>query len=135
MILLFLDDLAVRHDTVEELMSKAGHIVLHAFNPYEAMDLLSTYPKQICILMLDHDLQYYIQSENGKKIEKTGHEVITYMAEHLPKDKYPPIAIAHTHNANGKFMVEDLQKLGVYAQHRPFCREMIIALCREFELQ
>lgn len=132
MIILITDDLDVRHNIVEEVLGKAGHTILHAFDYYECLEILSSYQKTIGLLMLDHDLNCYSTSDkDGKQIEKTGKDIVRFIGSNLPRAKYPTLAIVHSLSPEAKYMVEDLQRLDIYTQHRPFSEKMVLALMKE----
>ena len=132
--ILIVDDLQTRHNIVEEILGKA-HTIFHAFNVFDAIDVLEACQQRMALCLLSFDLKTFSTSEDGDQVEKTGIDLIEYIDCHFDESKYPAIAYVHSHDERAKEMVEDLKELGVFAQHRPFSSLMIKAILREFETQ
>jgi len=68
MLILFLDDQEIRHEGAEKHFAKE-HTLLHAFDMYEAVDVIKSCKQRIGLAMLDHDLFHY-ENLNGIRVSQ-----------------------------------------------------------------
>lgn len=133
MIIIFLDDQDIRHTLAEKYLS-VDHTILHAWNYHEMIGLLNSCQKRIGLIMFDRSLGDYIE-ENGKQIERTGHDVIHYMRDNIASEKYPAMAIVHSYDPQAKDMAEDLNKMGINTRQIPFSGDMLKVLVQKLRPQ
>lgn len=120
--ILILDDLQTRHTIAEKILGK-DHTLFHAFDVYDAMDILEQCQQRIGLCLLNQSPDPEI-------------DLIEYIGCHMQKDKYPAIAYVHSHNDNqSKDMVDDLRAMNIYAKHRPFSSKMISSVLQECTVQ
>ena len=101
MIILMLDDDAdIRHTAVEKYLSKE-HIVLHAFNCQEGLDLILQCQGKIGLALLDHDMADFLIEEDGMKIERHGAYFLHRMLNEIPEEKWPAQFLCHSGNPVG----------------------------------
>jgi len=132
MYVLFLDDMQERHDLIEKYLGP-HHCVLHAWNYDECIGILNA-ELQLGLIMFDRDLGDFVV-ENERKIERTGHTVIHYMRDHIPQEKFPPMAIVHSYNEQAKYMAEDLHKMGIATRQIMFSGDLVKQLVQELAAQ
>jgi CheY-like chemotaxis protein len=136
MIVLFMDDQQVRHDLVEKLFSASKHIVLHAFNAIEALEIIKNSPNRVGLALLDHDLMQIVEEEDGRKWEMHGVWFVSQMLANIEADKMPVSFIIHSYNAAGaKYMYDDLVKNGHIASMVPFSGDMLKELIAKITVQ
>jgi CheY-like chemotaxis protein len=134
--ILFLDDQSVRHELVEKYLSAAGHIVLHAFNMEEGIDIVSNFVQPIGLALLDHDLDSFVVDDDGIKYELTGLSFVNKMLEDVPSEKWFHRAIVHSYNPNGaKYMCDTLNKNGIHAKMDNFSGDMLKRVVGELSIQ
>lgn len=125
MIILFLDDQDIRHETAEKLLSKE-HTVLHAFNADEAIEIISTYKDRVGLAMLDHDLNDKVEEADGYKYERHGVYFIAKMFAEVPEDKWPAQFVVHSHNPEGvRNMISDLRRRDQTCSAATFSGDMV----------
>lgn len=111
MYILFLDDMNVRHTTVDRHLLK-DHSILHAWSADDAIQILMSCEHKIDLAFLDHDLQEICIREDGSEYEKHGVYFLSKMFSDVPEDKWPLQFIVHSHNPVGvKNMVSDLTNM------------------------
>jgi CheY-like chemotaxis protein len=142
MIILFLDDQDIRHECAEKHFSGAGHKVLHAYSPTEALEIVMSCKARIGLMCLDHDLGIIAEDsetlfgvERIVKKEVTGLDFVKGLIT-LPQDKLPARAIVHSYNNDGaRNMIQLLTSVGIHSQHRTFCGDLCKELCEELKPQ
>jgi CheY-like chemotaxis protein len=134
--ILFLDDQDVRHELAEKYLSAAGHIVLHAFNVEEGIELVECFAKPIGLALLDHDLDDIREDRDGRKTEYHGAYFVDYMIRNVPQDKWFHRAIIHSYNPHGaKYMRDTLNKNGIHAKMDNFSGDMLKRVIGELSVQ
>lgn len=135
MFILILDDGDTRHNIVERLLSKE-HVVLHAFNADEAIEILKTCNKRVGLALLDHDLGDFVEEENGRKYERHGVYFLAKMFADLPEDKWPAQFILHSGNVVGvQNMLTDLRNRDQVVDAINFSGDMIKRLAERIKPQ
>lgn len=123
--IIVVDDIEERHDAFEEHLTKAGHIVLHAFGTEEALEVINSCVETIDLLLTDHDMP---PGENGSFLAT---KILS-----LPKEKLPNLVFVHSTNHGGALnIISKYQGAGIYTEYRPFSREMVIKLVKDLETQ
>ena len=111
MFILFLDDNQDRHDAAEKAFSQSDHILLHAYNQSDVLEIVKGCQEKIGLAMLDHDL------DEG---EPNGSQVASAWLS-LDAKKFPARVIVHSNNSEGaKNIVSKFTSAGVFAEWKPF---------------
>jgi NAD+-processing family protein with receiver domain len=95
--ILFLDDDENRHRGFRQMT--IGDLVDHVYTARQAIEALEKNPAYDYVY-LDHDLDEYATMGQTPR-EETGQVVADYIAEKLPKDKYPDRVVIHSYNRPG----------------------------------
>lgn len=90
--ILFLDDNKARH--ISFMKQNIGREVVYVYTSKACIEALNKY-KAFDLVSLDHDLggKVFVTATKGH-----GMEVANYIANELPKDKYPQKVIIHSWN-------------------------------------
>ena len=132
--ILILDDIQARHNVVESLLGEK-HTILHAFDVFDAIEILEGNQNRIGLCLLGFRLNSFVENNNGIEVEQTACDLIEYIDAHIPKDKHPCLAIVHSHEANADQMIDGLRGLDIHTRHRPFSGKMIERLQNELVVQ
>ena len=113
-----LDDVPERHETY--VKRYPGHWFKHAYNVQQAKEMLVEGPYDIAFL--DHDLFDWHKVDGIEEpIERTGLDVVKFLVESLPRERWPKKVVVHTWNGSrGNVMLEILKQHGVDAYYVPF---------------
>lgn len=112
-----LDDDPIRHLTLKSRFVDASITAAHA--ALEAMHLLQDGPYDLACL--DHDLGDWYEGDDGELHELTGMDVVRYLIDEVPRDRWPKEVIVHSWNGmRGRHMVDLLKDNGVKASYWPF---------------
>lgn len=116
-----LDDNQERHDIYVRRYPE--HWFQHAFNVLQARQLLAA--EVFDVAFLDHDLGdwYKVQAPDGGDtlVERTGMDVVRFIVDELPRDRWPKKIIVHTWNGvAGSRMLAVLKEQGVDVRYIPF---------------
>lgn len=98
--ILILDDDDTRHALLERALAKE-HVLFHAFNANEAIELLTKakFTKiKFGLALLDHDLQDFYIDEDRTKRERHGVYFILKMMELFEENDLPAQFVIHSHN-------------------------------------
>ncbi len=129
MIILLVDDEQYRHDSAEKHLTKE-HVLLHAYNVKEALDIIQSCSEKIGLALLDHDLQDFHEGE-----ESTGSTLANKWL-YLDEDKYPARVIAISNNFNGAHNITSkFNSADIHAVHRPFDLTLMRDLAEELREQ
>lgn len=122
--ILFLDDMAVRHEAF--LRNHIGHEVVQAWTADQAKTLLDS--NVFDIACLDHDLaeEHYEQFEAHEYTSGTGMDVVDHICT-MPAEKRPKRVIIHSLNPRGVEMVNRLCDYRIPAMRAPFRPSMRVA--------
>lgn len=120
--ILILDDMPERHETL--VRRYPGHWFRHAYNVQQAQELLAE--GNYALAFLDHDLgDWYKQSVGNEEVlvERTGLDVVTFLLEQVPQDRWPTQVIVHSWNGpRGLLMTQLLKARGIDASYIPFTK-------------
>jgi hypothetical protein len=134
MIILFIDDTQERHTIVERILSPV-HVVLHAYNYADAIEILENSQRPIGLAMFDHDLGDFL-IEDDDLVEYDGNKIASYVLRQLSPDKFPARAIVHSWNSGGaENIASKLRSAGIPTQIEPFDHSLIERLLIELEGQ
>lgn len=115
-----LDDDPERHEAL--VRKYPGHWFRHAYNVPQANELLAE--GHYDIAFLDHDLgDWYKTMVDDKEIavERTGLDVVRFLLEQIPQDRWPRQVIVHSWNGvRGREMTARLTDHGINARYIPF---------------
>lgn len=142
MIILIVDDEQYRHDSAEKHLTK-DHVLLHAYNVTEALQVIQGCQARIGLALLDHDLQDFGKEETspagiilpdvGK--ERTGSTLASAWLG-MDENKHPARVIAISNNFNGAHNITSkFNSAGVHAAHRPFDLTLMRDLAEELREQ
>jgi hypothetical protein len=135
MYILMLDDQQVRHDVVERHFARE-HIVLHAFNFDDAVEILNSCQHRIGLAMLDHDLQDF-KEQDGRIVERHGAYFVDYMLNFIPEDKWPVQYVLHSYNYNGatNMHIALRKRTDAPITRGVFCGEFVAEIVRSIKAQ
>lgn len=117
-----LDDDPSRHETL--VRKYPGNWFRHAYTVAQAQELLSEGGYDAAFL--DHDLGdwYKDRVDNEEvRVERTGLDVVRYLLEQVPQDRWPKQVIVHSWNGpRGLLMTSLLKERGIDASYVPFTK-------------
>lgn len=129
MIILIVDDEDYRHDSAEKHLTK-DHVLLHAFNVNEAIDVINGCQQRIGLALLDHDLQDFTTGS-----ELNGSSLATLWLN-LEENKHPARVIAISNNFQGASNITSkFNSAGIHAVHRPYDLMLMRTLAQELQVQ
>lgn len=120
---LIVDDEHERHEHYARQYD--GHVVVHAYNFFDAVDVLSD--ERFDVVQLDHDLNDYVRDDAGKIVldgarprERTGLYVAEYMYL-MPDGARPRRVIVHSWNAIGAARIIHILRLaGIDCEYQAY---------------
>jgi hypothetical protein len=114
-----LDDDQNRHEAI--VKKYPGNYFRHAYNVPQACSLLAE--GNYDAAFLDHDLcdWYKAEAEDAVPVERTGLDVVRYLLEKIPRERWPKQVIVHTWNGSrGRLMTALLAEQGIDVSYVPF---------------
>lgn len=129
MIILIVDDEEYRHESAEKHLTK-DHVLLHAYNVNEAIDVINGCQQKIGLALLDHDLQDF-----STGAELNGSSLATLWLN-LEEGKHPARVIAISNNFQGAHNITSkFNSADIHAAHRPYGLTLMRDLAAELREQ
>ncbi len=121
MLILFLDDLQLRHNLFARMM-RQKHEVLQVYTAQEAREAMRD--RRFDLVFLDHDLDQH-RGNHSMYGWETGDDVVRYMIRHLPEDHWPDNTIIHSANEDrAHAMLCSLHSKGMNAEVMEFGKDL-----------
>jgi CheY-like chemotaxis protein len=126
MLILIVDDEQVRHDMAEQMLTKAGHTVLHAFSCEEGKEILQAGNQRIGLLLLDHDMG----------MGGSGSDLAGFILNELDPERFPAQAVSHSWNSDGAANIAvKLRTAGIPTRIWSFASDMLQFMILSIEEQ
>jgi hypothetical protein len=124
MMILILDDDPGRHEYFRRTL--VDHVLIHV-STYQAAVLMLSSMGAFDEVYLDRDLNHWGSvSKDARGKELTGEDVVDFIVNELPRERWPKRVIVHSQNKRGaKRMFDALDDAGIYTVLDPFPYETV----------